>query len=108
MADLAENTNHITIFAPSSCQYIRQKGWYSAAQVLRYSSVCDSNPYCQLPFNYISKVEFLNFSAIVSLKVLATVLVYSDIHKNKKYIREGKKRILLLVALISKVYWLYL
>jgi len=37
MADLAENTNHITIFAPSSCHYVRQKDWYSAAQVLRYS-----------------------------------------------------------------------
>jgi hypothetical protein len=59
VADLTENTNHITIVAPSFCQYARKRGWYSAAQVQRYSSACDSNPYCQTPFNYISKVEFV-------------------------------------------------
>lgn len=77
VADLAENTNNITIFAPPSCHYVRQKGWYSPVQVLQYSSACDSNTYCQPPFNYISKVGFLNFSVILALKVLASV--YCDI-----------------------------
>jgi hypothetical protein len=98
--------HYIMMFAPSSCQYVRQKSWYSTAQVLRYSSACDSNPYGQPPFNCISKVEFLNISVVVALTVVATVC--SDIHRNRKCIRSGGKRILLLAALISEVYWLYL
>jgi hypothetical protein len=75
--------------------------------VLQYSSACDSNQYCQPPFNYISKFEFLNFSVILALKVLPNA--YSDVDKNRKYIRRGGgKRVLLLVAFISKVYWMYL